>query len=101
MTCTVTGWPTVSTSAGRDAALKPISDAGSSPSMPPTSTNAPKSLSAGHHARQHRAHDELAARLDGAAPRLFLEQRAPRQHDVGAAAILLVARDPELSLRPT
>ena len=46
MTCTVTGWPTVSTSAGRTPRSKLISDAGSNPSMPPTSTNAPKSLSA-------------------------------------------------------
>src|SRR5207245_1615349 len=38
--------PTASTSAGRTPRWKLISDAGSNPSIPPTSTNAPKSLSA-------------------------------------------------------
>ena len=101
MTCTVTGWPTVSTSAGRDAALEADLRRGQQPFDAADVDERAEVLERGDHAGQHRAHDQLAARLGGAAPRLLLEQRAARQHDVGAAAIVLVARDPELEPLPT
>ena len=65
------------------------------PSMPPRSTKAPKSLIAVTTPGSTAPSDQLFAGDRRLGPRLLLQQRAPADHQVDAAPVLLVLGDAE------